>query len=230
MRQSAGHHGAVKTVSQALLPTANDAAVSRLLLRRLGLVDYAPTYAAMRRFSAERDANTPDELWLLQHPPVYTLGQAGKMEHLLEATEIPVEQTDRGGQITYHGPGQIILYSLIDLKRRALSIRRMVNILEQAIIDFLAENGIEAARRTGAPGVYVGNAKIAALGLRVRNGCCYHGIALNVDLDLAPFSNINPCGHAGLRVTRLTDLGVRIDCVTAGESIATQITRLLRLA
>jgi len=183
----------------------------------------------MRRFSRERAPHTPDELWLVQHPPVYTLGQAGRREHLLRNNGIPLEQSDRGGQITYHGPGQTVVYTLLDLQARGLGIRQAVHLLEQAVIDFLAAQGIRAERRSGAPGVYVGPAKIAALGLRVRQGRCYHGIALNVDMDLSPFADINPCGYAGLRVTQLADLGIGLDCEATGDALAAQIAHQLVL-
>ena len=191
-------------------------------IRNLGLADYLPAWHAMQNFTAARDAATPDEIWLLQHPPVYTLGLAGKLEHLLRGdTGIPVIKIDRGGQITYHGPGQLIAYVLLDLKRRNLGVRTLVCKLEAAVINLLAEYGISARYRSDAPGVYItrdgSDAKIAALGLRVRNGCCYHGLALNIDMDLTPFQAINPCGYAGLAVTQLRDLGVRdsIDSVRA---------------
>ena len=165
-----------------------------MIVKRLGLVEYAPALEAMRVVTAQRGADTPDELWLLQHPPVYTLGQAGKPEHLLQnPANIPLVHIDRGGQITYHGPGQLVAYLLLDLPRRRLKVRELVNLMEQAIIDTLADYGIEAERKDGAPGVYVAGDKIAALGLRVRNGCSYHGLAINVDADLAPFGWINPC-------------------------------------
>ena len=209
-------------------PTIHPAeADSNVLIRELGLVDYASTYAAMRRFTAERKAHTPDELWVLQHPAVYTLGQAGKVEHLIRPNDIPVAHADRGGQITYHGPGQLVVYTLLDLRRRGLGVRAAVSILEQAVIDLLNEYGIQGSRRAGAPGVYVGEAKVAALGLRVRDGRCYHGLALNVDLDLAPFADINPCGYVGMPVTRLVDLGIDLDCTTAGKEITRHILRLL---
>jgi lipoyl(octanoyl) transferase len=160
----------------------------------------------MRRFTDARGHQTPDEVWLLEHPPVFTLGQAGRAEHLLDPGVIPVIQVDRGGQVTYHGPGQLVAYLLLDLRRAGLGIKRLVDLLEQAVIELLASLGLNAERRVGAPGVYVDGAKIAALGLRVRNGCSYHGLALNLDLDLAPFSRINPCGYAGLAVTRVVDL------------------------
>jgi lipoyl(octanoyl) transferase len=161
----------------------------------------------MQQFTDRRDATTPDELWLVEHPPVFTLGMNGKPEHLLDPGDIPVVNIDRGGQVTYHGPGQLVAYLLLDLKRRKLGVRMLVERIEQAVIDLLADYGIEARGRRDAPGVYVGEKKIAALGLRVRRGCSYHGLALNVNMDLAPFKRINPCGHAGLEVTRLADLG-----------------------
>ena len=182
---------------------------SPLTVRKLGLADYEPAWRAMQDFTASRDAPTRDELWLLEHPPVYTLGIAGKSEHLPRvANGIPVIRTDRGGQITYHGPGQIVVYLLLDMRRRGLSVRPLVRLMECAVIGLLAEYGIAAGGRTTAPGVYVGNAKVAALGLRIRHGCCYHGLALNVDMDLSPFHAINPCGFPGLEVTQTRDLGV----------------------
>ncbi len=183
-----------------------------LILRRLsGLQDYQATWDAMRAFTAARDATTPDEIWLLEHPSVFTLGQAGRPEHLLNPGEIPVIRTDRGGQVTYHGPGQLIAYVLFDLRRGGIGVKRLVHLLEQAVIDLLAAREIVAAARPDAPGVYVDAAKIASLGLRVRQGCSYHGLALNVDLDLEPFGRINPCGYPGLTVTRVTDLSLPAD-------------------
>lgn len=179
-----------------------------LMVRRLGLVPYLQAFDAMRAFNEMRDATTPDEVWLLQHPPVFTQGLNGKPEHLLAPGEIPVVATDRGGQVTYHGPGQLVLYPLLDLRRRNLGVRRLVTILEQAVIDLLAAAGIAAQARPEAPGVYVDGRKVASLGLRVRRGCSYHGLSLNVDMDLAPFRHINPCGYAGLEVTQLRDLGL----------------------
>jgi lipoyl(octanoyl) transferase len=198
-----------------------------LAVRRLGLVDYRHAYDRMRAFSAARTATTPDELWLLEHPPVYTLGQAGKPEHLLRENGIPVVRVDRGGQITYHGPGQVVAYVLLDLRRRGLTVKRLVCLLEQAVLDLLADHGVEGARRAGAPGVYVGGAKVAALGLRVRGGVTYHGLSLNVDMELAPFRDINPCGYAGLTVTRLADLGVRLPVAEAGDALAARISDAL---
>ena len=173
-----------------------------LVFRHLGQVEYEPTWRAMQAFTAARTVDTPDEFWGLEHPPVYTQGQAGKAEHLLRATAMPVIRIDRGGQITYHGPGQLVIYTLVDLRRRGYGIRELVLRMEQAVIDMLAALGIIGERISGAPGVYVGGAKIAALGLRVKHGCTYHGLALNVDMDLAPFSAINPCGLPGLTVTQ----------------------------
>ena len=176
------------------------------VIRRPGLVEYEPTWQAMRDFTTARAADTADEIWLLQHPPVFTLGMAGKREHLLADIGIPVVAIDRGGQITYHGPGQIVIYLLLDLKRRGFGIKELVRRMEQAIIDLLAAIGISAERLAGAPGVYVAGAKIAALGLRVRNGCTYHGLSLNVDMDLSPFRAINPCGYPGMAVTQVSAL------------------------
>lgn len=173
-------------------------------MRRLGLVEYEPTWHAMQAFTAQRDSATPDELWLCEHPPVFTLGLAGKPEHQLKDIGIPVVKIDRGGQITYHGPGQLVAYLLLDLKRRGLTVKTLVHRMEQAVIDLLADYGVAAERLSGAPGVYVDGAKIAALGLKIKNGCCYHGLAINVAMDLAPFAAINPCGYAGMAVTQLS--------------------------
>ncbi|WP_175613977.1 lipoyl(octanoyl) transferase LipB [Aquipseudomonas alcaligenes] len=180
--------------------------MAELVVRHLGLADYLPTLEAMRRFTAERDESTPDEIWLLQHPRVFTQGQAGKAEHLLAPGDIPVIQVERGGQVTYHGPGQLVAYLMLDLRRKKLGVRELVTAMEQALVDVLAGYGIEAAPKADAPGVYVAGDKIASLGLRVRNGCSFHGLALNVDMDMAPFQRINPCGYAGLRMVQLRDL------------------------
>jgi lipoyl(octanoyl) transferase len=179
-------------------------------VKSLGLVEYKPIWDAMKRFTAERGPDTRDEIWLVQHPPVYTQGLAGKPEHLLHSTNIPVLKIDRGGQITYHGPGQIVAYMLLDMRRWKINVRELVRLMEQAAVDLLAENGVTAHGREDAPGVYVGDAKIAALGLKIKNGYCYHGLSFNVDMDLTPFSNINPCGHAGLRVTQVCELGITV--------------------
>jgi len=197
------------------------------LVRRLGRVAYEPTWRAMQDFTAGRDAATPDEIWLCEHPPVFTLGLAGKPEHLLRDIGIPVVKIDRGGQITYHGPGQVVAYLLLDLRRRKLGVRELVSRIEQAIIDLLAEYGLKAERLPGAPGVYVGGAKIAALGLRVKNGCCYHGLALNVAMDLAPFAAINPCGYAGMPVTQMQELCGAIDGPIVADRLAAQLQRKL---
>ncbi len=175
-------------------------------LRHLGLRDYETTWREMQDFTATRTPGTPDEIWLLEHPPVFTLGLNGKREHLLTPGDIPIVDCDRGGQVTYHGPGQLIAYLLLDLKRRGLGVKEMVRRMEQVVIDLLSGYGIDAERRAGAPGIYVHGKKIAALGLRVRRGCSYHGLSLNVDMDLAPFSHINPCGYEELETTQLRDL------------------------
>lgn len=176
-------------------------------LRDLGRQSYEPVWRAMQRFTDTRTADTPDEVWVVEHDPVFTLGQAGKAEHVLMPGEIPVLQVDRGGQVTYHGPGQIVVYPLLDLRRLKIGVRDYVERIEQAVIDTLAEWNIGAERRAGAPGVYVAGAKVAALGIRVRRGCTFHGLAFNVAMDLAPFGRINPCGYQGLQVTSVLDLG-----------------------
>jgi lipoyl(octanoyl) transferase len=178
-------------------------------VRRLGRVDYESTWRAMQDFTRRRDATTPDEIWVLEHPPVFTLGLAGKPEHVLDPGDIPVVQCDRGGQVTYHGPGQLVIYLLLDLHRRGLGVRELVKRMEGAVIALLGEYKVNGERKPGAPGVYVSGAKIAALGLRVKRGCCYHGLSLNVNMDLEPYSRINPCGYPGLAVTQTKDLGVR---------------------
>jgi lipoyl(octanoyl) transferase len=204
------------------------------LIRFLGQVDYLPTWRAMIDFTAARAAATRDELWLCEHPPVYTLGQAGKPEHLLVDNGIPLVKVDRGGQVTYHGPGQVVAYPLLDLNRRGLKVRQWVGRLEQAVIDLLAEHGVAARRLAGAPGVYVDRggetarpAKIAALGLRIRRGCSYHGLSLNVGMELAPFSAINPCGHVGMPVTQTRDLGIELTPAAASEALARHLIRQL---
>ncbi|MGQ9686466.1 MAG: lipoyl(octanoyl) transferase LipB [Thiobacillaceae bacterium] len=254
------------TVASAFL---SPGAASALSIRRLGLVDYEPTWRAMQDFTAGRGPDTPDELWLVEHPPVFTLGQAGRREHLLADIGVPVLAVDRGGQVTYHGPGQAVVYVLLDLRRRGYGVKDLVRRLEQAVIDLLAAHGVLAVRLAGAPGVYVewpgragdaancqhrvlsgsdrtealpmarpstvrevaaaatGLAKIAALGLRIRNGCAYHGLALNVEMDLTPFAAINPCGYAGMAVTRLKDLGIGLDTAGAGELLAERLQTLL---
>lgn len=222
----------MKPLPQATLAPAASGAANRphagpLAVRRMGRTAYGEAYEAMRAFTAQRDSDTPDELWLLEHPPVYTLGQAGKPEHVLRANGIPVVRSDRGGQVTYHGPGQVVAYLLLDLRRRGLAVKRLVWLLEQAVIDLLAAHRVDGARRAGAPGVYVAGAKVAALGLRVRGGCTYHGLALNVDMDLTPFRDINPCGYTGLAVTQLADLGVGLAPADAGGALAASLASAL---
>jgi lipoyl(octanoyl) transferase len=194
------------------------------VVKRLGRVDYEPTFRAMQDFTAARTAETPDELWIVEHPPVYTLGQAGKPEHILEDVGIPIVKIDRGGQVTYHGP---VIYLLLDLQRLKIKVRELVTAIEQAVIDFLAAQGVAAERRAGAPGVYVGDAKIAALGLKIKNGCSYHGLALNVDMDLSPFAAINPCGYAGLKVIQTKDLDIPLTAHEAGEQLSQQLLQQL---
>ena len=177
-----------------------------LIVRRLGLADYEPTWRAMQDFTDRRDSDTADELWLVEHPPVFTQGQAGKAEHVLAPGDIPVIQVDRGGQVTYHGPGQIVAYPLVDLKRLGIGVREFVHRIEESIIQVLARYGVHGERIEGAPGIYVGGDKIASLGLRVRRGCTFHGLAFNIEMDLEPFQRINPCGYQGLQVIRLSDL------------------------
>jgi len=214
--------GAV-TEAQAIAPHP-------FLLRRLpGLQDYSATLEAMRRFTDDRDRETLDEIWLLEHPPVFTLGQAGRREHLLDPGDIPVIQVDRGGQVTYHGPGQLVAYLLLDLRRIGFGVKRMVNLLEESVIDLLDTYGIDAARRQDAPGVYVAGAKIASLGLRVRNGCSYHGLALNVAMDLEPFRRINPCGYAGLAMTQVSDLASGVSVADAGNTLIETLGKVFNL-
>lgn len=194
----------------AALPAGDGAADTPLrdaLFRDLGRVAYAPVWRAMQGFTDARGDDTPDEVWCVEHDPVFTLGQAGKPEHVLAPGDIPVLKVDRGGQVTYHGPGQIVAYPLLDLRRLKIGVRDYVCRIEQAMIDTLADWNVHAQRRDGAPGVYVGDAKIGALGIRVRHGCTFHGLAFNIAMDLSPFHRINPCGYAGLRVTSLHDLG-----------------------
>jgi len=198
-----------------------------LIVRHLGIRPYLQTWQDMQTFTDQRDADTPDEIWLLQHEAVYTQGQAGKAEHLLHQTDIPVVQSDRGGQITYHGPGQLIAYLLIDVRRKGLGVRQLVTLMEQAVIALLARSGIEAVAKPDAPGVYVAGAKIASLGLRIRRGCSFHGLALNVNLDLTPFSHINPCGYAGLAMTQTATLGGPQTVAEAELLLLGELTRLI---
>lgn len=200
-------------------------AAAELIVRYLGLVDYLSTLEAMRTLTAERDESTPDEIWLLQHPQVFTQGQAGKPEHLLAPGDIPVVQVERGGQVTFHGPGQLVAYLMLDLRRLDLGVRELVTLMEQALVEVLAGYGVEAAPKADAPGVYVAGDKIASLGLRVRRGCSFHGLALNVDMDMMPFQRINPCGYAGLKMTQLKDL---VATPPAFDEVARRLEQVLR--
>jgi lipoyl(octanoyl) transferase len=205
-------------------PSPEHAALS---VRHRGLADYAATWREMQAYTDARTAESLDELWLLQHPPVFTLGRNGKTEHLHHTGDIPVIRVDRGGQVTYHGPGQLVIYLLLDLKRRRLGVQSLVRILEHSVIHLLADYTIRAGRRDKAPGVYVDGRKIAALGLRVRRGCSYHGLSLNVNMDLSPFSRINPCGFAGLEVTQLADLGIDVPLDAVAAQYRQHLERLL---
>ncbi len=196
-------------------------------IRHLGRSDYVECWTRMKEFTHQRDAATTDQLWITEHAPVFTQGLNGRAEHLLDPGDIPVVQIDRGGQVTYHGPGQLVLYCLLDLPRLGIGVKGLVGHLERAIIELLDGYAIPAQTRPGAPGVYVGEAKIAALGLRIRKGCCYHGLSLNVDMDLEPFTRINPCGYSGLAVTQLRDFGIGVDVHRAGIELADILVRNL---
>ena len=200
---------------------------SELNVQHLGLVDYATTLKAMCDFTDTRTPDTPDELWLLQHPPVFTLGLNADKRHVVHPGSIPVVQVDRGGQVTYHGPGQLVIYTLLDLRRRRLSIRDLVCALENAVIDTVADYGIKAIGRRDAPGVYSNGAKFASVGLRIRRGCSYHGLALNIDMDLEPFSRIHPCGFADLTVTHLSRLGGPSDITRVSANLTAQLQKQL---
>ncbi|MFL1404124.1 lipoyl(octanoyl) transferase LipB [Marinobacter sp. M1N3S26] len=197
-----------------------------LVIRDLGLRPYEPVWEAMKAFTAGRDRSVPDELWSVQHPPVYTQGQAGKAEHILAPGNIPVVQADRGGQVTYHGPGQLVVYLMVDLPRAGLGVRQLVDIIEQSLVSVLATEGIEAAPRPDAPGVYVDGAKIASLGLRVRRGCSFHGLALNVDMDMEPFTRINPCGFSGMSMCQVRDFSPSANL----DALAMRLTDTLAVA
>ena len=201
-------------------------------IRELGQLDYERTWLAMQRFTDERklEPDTQDEVWLVQHPPVFTQGQAGKAEHLLLPGDIPVVKSDRGGQVTYHGPGQLVAYLLLDVRRLGYGVRELVTRMEQCLIDLLASYGVNAAAKPDAPGVYVDGAKIASLGLRIRNGCSFHGLALNVDMDLEPFRRINPCGYAGLAMTQLRDHAGPIEFAEVGARLRSQLVKHLDYA
>lgn len=198
-----------------------------LWLRQLGMYEYTPVYEAMQDFTARRDNNSRDELWLVEHPPVFTQGRNSKPEHILDAGDIPVIDIDRGGQVTYHGPGQLVIYTLIDLNRRKLGVRDLVSALERSVIELLADYQLKAVARQDAPGVYVNNAKVASLGLRIKRGRSYHGLSLNIEVELEPFSRINPCGYEGLAVTRLRDMGIVDDKDTIAVNLCTRLTTIL---
>lgn len=203
---------------------------ARLGFRDLGLIDYEPTWQTMQRFTDGRTRETADEVWLVQHPPVFTQGQSGKPEHLLLPGDIPVVQVDRGGQVTYHGPGQLVAYLLLDVRRLGFGVRELVTRIERSLIDLLASYGVTAAAKPEAPGVYVDGAKIASLGLRIRNGCSFHGLALNVDMDLNPFKRINPCGYAGLAMTQLREQAGPIEFAEVSARLRAQLVKHLDYA
>ena len=209
--------------------SAGQTAGQTIVVRNLGRQDYVPLWRAMQRFTDERTATTPDEIWFTEHPPVFTLGLNSKPEHLLAPGDIPVVQIDRGGQVTFHGIGQLMTYPLLDLRRAALGVRTLVTALEQSVVDLVAEFDVEAAARPEAPGVYVNDDKLASVGLRIRRGCSFHGMALNVDIDLEPFARINPCGYAGLQMTDLTRLGVGLDLEQAAGRLLPGLLRHLGL-
>ena len=203
--------------------------IPEIVVRELGVLEYEAALQAMKDFTDSRTPQTPDQLWLLQHPRVFTQGQAGKAEHVLAPGDIPVVQADRGGQVTYHGPGQWVLYLMVDLRRHSLGVRALVDLIENSLVKLLSQYGIEAAARPDAPGVYVAGDKIAALGLRVRKGCSYHGLALNVDMDLEPFQRINPCGYEGLQVTSMQNClpGQELDMDTVGRRLVSVVVEQL---
>ena len=201
--------------------------MTELLVRSLGTQEYSSVFVKMQEFTKERDASTPDEIWSLQHPAVFTLGANADKSHILTASDIPIVQSDRGGQVTYHGPGQIIVYFLMDLRRKSLGVKQFVQTIEQAVVKLLHSYDIQSEARSDAHGVYVSDAKIASLGLRVSGGCSYHGVALNVDMDLTPFTYIDPCGYPGLKVTQLRDLGVESSCERVQNELVLQLCRLL---
>jgi lipoyl(octanoyl) transferase len=217
----------MNTVANAATPTTAYVPVAAPRVKFFGLAEYEPTWQAMKTFTERRKPATADEIWILQHPSTYTQGQAGLPEHLLNARGIPVVKIDRGGQITYHGPGQVVAYLLLDLRRWKINVRQLVRLMEQAVINILAGYNINASGREDAPGVYVGDAKIAALGLKIKHSCCYHGLSFNIDMDLTPYDFINPCGYKGLRVTQLKDFGVTTPPGHIEELLATQLLTLL---
>lgn len=202
---------------------SNSASGNNLVVRELGRRDYEPVWRAMQRFTDQRDEATVDEIWLLEHPPVFTQGQAGKSEHLLSPGDIPVIQVDRGGQVTFHGPGQLVGYLLIDIRRMGIGARELVTRIEQALVATLATLGISAAPRQDAPGVYTSNKKIASLGLRIRKGCSFHGLALNIDMDLTPFRRINPCGYAGMEMAQVKDFVTKPDFAAIQQQLLKEL-------
>ncbi len=210
-------------------PQRSTAAVAQPVIRHLGRVEYEPTWRAMQRFTDERSVSTPDEIWFLEHPPVFTLGMNASAVHVLAPGEIPVVQIDRGGQVTYHGPGQLVVYPLVDLRRAGLGVRDLVTALEQSVIELAAAFGVGAECRRSAPGVYVEGRKLASVGIRVRRGASYHGLALNVNLDLEPFRRINPCGYEGLEMTQLSELGGATSVAAAAAALEPHLLRALRL-
>ncbi len=205
----------------------SDAVRSKLIIRQLGRQPYEPVWHAMQEFTDQRDANTVDELWILEHDPVFTQGQAGKEEHILAPGDIPVVKVDRGGQVTYHGPGQLVIYFLLDIRRRKIGVRQLVNSIEDAIIALMANHGVTASAKSDAPGVYVNDDKLCSLGLRIRKGCSFHGLALNVDMDLSPFARINPCGYAGIKMVQSKDLNGPHDVNDAGNQVTQIFSELL---
>jgi lipoyl(octanoyl) transferase len=198
-----------------------------LITRHLGLQDYDVTWQAMQLFNLQRNAETPDELWIVEHSPVYTLGLNGKREHLLNTGSIPVINSDRGGQVTYHGPGQLVIYTLLDIKRLNLNVRQLVTALEQSVVITLMDYGVFSMSKAEAPGVYVNDAKIASIGLRIKKNCSYHGLSINNDMDLKPFGYINTCGYSGLKVTQLSDLGVKVSSTQLADSLIQALTSKL---
>jgi lipoyl(octanoyl) transferase len=211
-------------------PAAAGVSAPGAKVRRLGLVEYEPTWRAMQRFTDERGAATPDEIWFLEHPQVFTLGMNASREHLLAPGDIPVVQIDRGGQVTYHGPGQLVVYPLIDLRRSGLGVRDLVTALERSVIGLAAEYGVVAEARRNAPGVYVDGRKLASVGIRIRRGASYHGLAMNVSLDLEPFGRINPCGYQGLQMTQLADIGGPRSVGAAADALEPHLLRALGFA
>jgi lipoyl(octanoyl) transferase len=198
------------------------------VIRRLGLQEYEAVWRDMQTFTRDRGKETADEIWIVEHPPVYTLGLNGKREHLLNIDNIPVVETDRGGQVTYHGPGQLVVYLLIDIERLKIGVRAIVTMLEQAMVDSLSQYGIQAIEKPEAPGVYVDSKKIGSVGLRVKKGCCYHGLSLNNNMDLTPFNHINTCGYSDLKVTQLTDLNVKIQTYELAVPVVHHILQAIK--